>query len=425
MIRRKLAATAALAVATALLATGCSRSAGTSADTASDLSSGPAKGSITVWAQGTEGEALTDFIKPFEKANPDVTVTVTPIPWDSAQNKYQTAIAGGTTPDIGMIGTDWMPSFASAFRAAPKAISTSGMFPENVKSVTVDGTVLGVPWYVETRVIFYRSDLMKQAGFDTFPTTWDGFTKLAQAYKEKAGATYAISLPVGGWNSFLGVMPFAWSNGASLLADGDSKWTIDTPEVTGGLDYVDGLFQSGLANRNPDSEANATSSNFVNGSVPMFLSGPWDIPGLKTAGGAGFEDKFAVAKIPASPTGTSTSLAAGSNLTVFKGSKNPDAAWKLIQWLTKPDVQVQWFKKVNDLPSQQSAWKDPALTSDPKVATFGEQLKNAIGLPSLQTWTQVSAAGDTEYEKIVRGGQDVGTGLAAIQSTAESLGTAK
>ncbi len=57
---------------------------------------------------GAEGEALPDFVKAFEDANPGVTVEVTAIPWDAAYSKIQTAIAGGTTPDIAMMGSTWM-----------------------------------------------------------------------------------------------------------------------------------------------------------------------------------------------------------------------------------------------------------------------------------------------------------------------------
>jgi multiple sugar transport system substrate-binding protein len=62
------------------------------------LDDAPATGTITMWAMGAEGEALPDFVKTFEKANPGVTVKVTAIPWDAAHNKIQTAIAGGNTP---------------------------------------------------------------------------------------------------------------------------------------------------------------------------------------------------------------------------------------------------------------------------------------------------------------------------------------
>ena len=114
---------------------------------------------------------------------------------------------------------------------------------------------------------------------------------------------------------------------------------------------------------------------------------------------------------------------AGANLGVFKTAENPDAAWKLVEWLSRPDVQTAWFETVNDLPAQQSSWQDEALTSDPRVGVFGTQLESVKIAPTLTTWTQVSAAGDTQIEQIFRGGKSPADAMAELQQTAESLGT--
>ncbi|WP_174264806.1 sugar ABC transporter substrate-binding protein [Phytoactinopolyspora halotolerans] len=419
---RRIATVAAMVPLLALAA--CGRSdEDSSSQTADELSAGPATGTISIWAQGTEGEALPEFLEEFEAENPDVSVNVTAIPWDSAQNKYQTAIAGGTTPDIGMLGTDWMPTFGDALRPTPDEIDMSGMFPANVESTNLDGTHYGVPWYVETRVIFYRTDLMEQAGFDTFPTTWDGFKELARAMQEETGAEYGVNLPAGGWNAFLGLLPFAWSNGAEITNADQTEWTFDSPEIVEALEYVNGFFTEGIADATPDDEPGAAAAAFVDGRIPMMITGPWEIGQLTEAGGDGFADKFAVAPIPASEGSTSTSFTAGANLVVFENSENPDAAWKLVEWLTRPETQVAWFEATTDLPSQESAWTDKALADDPKVSVFGEQLQSVKTAPPLETWPQVSDAADSLVEQIVASGKDPAQAMAELQSTAESLGT--
>ncbi|WP_205855639.1 extracellular solute-binding protein, partial [Phytoactinopolyspora endophytica] len=297
MVRRTAISAAMVSL---LILTGCGRSDDDAEQQdAENLSSGPATGTIDVWAQGTEGEALPEFIEEFEAENPDVTVNVTAVPWDSAQNKYQTAIAGGTTPDIGMLGTDWMPTFGNALLPTPDELDTSGMFPASVESTNLDGSHYGVPWYVETRVVFYRTDMMEEAGFDTFPTDWDGFKELARAMQENAGAEYGVTLPSGGWNSFLGLLPFAWSNGAEIMNSDQSEWTLDTPETVEALEYISGFFEEGIADNTPDDSAGAAAAAFVDGSVPMMITGPWEIGQLTEAGGEGFADKFAVAPVPA------------------------------------------------------------------------------------------------------------------------------
>lgn len=422
MIRTKATVVVALAAITAVALSGCGRTDDAKPqEEAVALTDGPATGDLTIWAQGTEGESLKEFLAPFEAANPDVNIEVTAVPWDSAQNKYQTAVAGNTTPDIGMLGSDWMASFRQALLPTPAEIDTSDIFPVALQTTDLGGTQFGVPWYVETRALFYRTDLMEQAGISEFPTDWDGFKTLAKAYQDN-GADYGVTLPAAGWNSFIGNLPFMWSNGGEIMNDDQTEWTIDTEENAAGLEYVRSFFDEGIADPNPDNESGSQVSRFVDGSTPMFISGPWDVPGVLDAGGPDFADKYSVARIPASATGESTSFSAGGNLAVFKNSKNPDAAWKLIQWLIEPDVQVKWYETVNGLPSQQSAWEDPALSENPMTVTFGEQLQSTRTAPSLTVWPEVSSAADTQIEQIMLGVISAKDGLAAIQAEADSLG---
>ena len=112
---------AALGLAAGLLLTGCGRdnAATSTTETGKAVAGGAATGTINMWAQGDEAK-LPGFLKEFEAANPGVKVDVTAIPWDAAHNKYQTAIAGGTTPDIAQMGTTWMGDFGDAFDPTPR-----------------------------------------------------------------------------------------------------------------------------------------------------------------------------------------------------------------------------------------------------------------------------------------------------------------
>ena len=100
----------------------CGRSAN-NADSDSDavktIDSSKATGDLTIWAMGNEGDLLGDFVKGFEKENPDVKVKVTAIPWSSAHDKLQTAIAAGNGPDLAQMGTTWMADFSNSFSTVP------------------------------------------------------------------------------------------------------------------------------------------------------------------------------------------------------------------------------------------------------------------------------------------------------------------
>jgi multiple sugar transport system substrate-binding protein len=413
--------TAVLMVA-ALAMTGCGRSDSTDKpEAAATIGSGPATGTLEIWAQAEQGAALPAFTEEFEKLNPDLTINVTAIPWDAAHNKYQTAIAGGSTPDIAHMGTTWMSDFADAFAPTPTSIDTSDFFPSSVKSTQIDGTTYGVPWSVDTRLVYYRKDLAAKAGYDTFPTTWDEFNAMAKAMQTEAGAEWGISLPAGGPDSFQSMLPFAWSGGADLMNSDQTEWTLDTPEWVDAMKSYQSFFTEKIATTTPDTGAGAPDAAFVNGSVPMILGGPSYIGTLVTAGGPGIKDKIGVGRIPGAAS--STSFVGGGDLVVFEESKNQDAAWKFLQFMMEPEVQVKWQQAVGDLPASQTAWKNPSLAKDPVLSVFGEQLTDTKAPPAIPTWTQVSAAGDTVVEQIVKSGADPAEAMAGLQATANSIGT--
>jgi len=214
-------------------------------------------------------------------------------------------------------------------------------------------------------------------------------------------------------------MPFAWSNGADIAAD--DKFTLDTPEMTEALAYYQSFFTEGLSVKVDVGLQGQLEQSFIKGINGAFISGPWHVGLLTEQGGAGFADKIGLAPMPMRKS--ATSFIGGSDLAVFKDAKNRDAAWKFVQWLSKPDVQVKWFQAVKDLPAVQAGWQDPALSGDPFLPTFGEQLKDAKSPPPTVTWEQVAAAIDSEIEKAAKSGADPAATVKSMQQRASAIGT--
>ena len=425
-MRRTSTITVAGLAAVALTMSACGRddAGGSGAEkTGAAVGAGPAKGTITVWAMGAEGEKLPELTKEFEAANPGTKVQVTAIPWDAAHDKFTTAITANKTPDVAMVGTTWMGEFAKmgALDPTPGEIDKSVFFEGAQKTTEVDGTSYGIPWYVETRLVYYRTDLAKKAGITTPPTDWQGLKDMAKAMQDKAGAKWGIGLQAGGVGSWQSIMPFAWSAGADLTKDGGKQYNFDSPEILKAAQYYQSFFTDGIADKAAPATP-TTEPDFASGKVPMFISGPWMMSAVEKAGGGdAFKDKYDVFQIPADKE--SSSFVGGSNLAVFKNTKNRDTAWKFVQFLGDAKTQAKWYGISTDLPSVKSAWQDPALAGDEKLAVFGKQLETAKAPPSFPTWEQVVASFDTEMEKVTKTGADPAAALKTVQSNAESVGT--
>jgi multiple sugar transport system substrate-binding protein len=379
---------------------------------------GQASGSITVWAMGTEGEKLGVLAKDFMQKNPGITVNVTPIAWDVAHDKLITSIAGGKTPDVSQMGTTWMGEFAKtgALEEVPSDVDLSGTFEGAHNTAIVDGKTYGVPWYVETRVLYYRKDIAEKAGITDPPTSWDELKAMAEAMKAKGGAKYGIALAPNNWQE---LMPFIWQKGGEVVDD-SGNFTFDTPEVVDALKYEQSFFNEGLTSPSVPAGFDVTQG-FIAGTHPMFFSGPWHMGLIQDQGGAKIAGKWAIAPMPKEESGTS--FVGGSDMVVFKNA-NQDAAWKFVNYLMEPAVQAKWYETVSDLPSLEDAWDLGTLGSDDNLQIFRDQLKDAKSPPPIPKWEQIAAeVVNTEMEKALTGGESAEQAAKNMQEKATAIGS--
>jgi multiple sugar transport system substrate-binding protein len=236
-MRKHRAGTLAMIAVSALALAACGRAeggAGAAEGPGEAIEEGAASGTIEVWAMGHEGEILDYFSAAFEDANPDADVKVTAVPWEAAYSKISNAVAAGNTPDVALVGTTWMGEFAKAGGIAPMPeglVDGDDFFEGAWNSTLVGGTAYGVPWYVETRVLYYRKDLAEKAGWSEAPQTWDDLKQFTVDLQEKAGVEHGIQLPAGGGGSWTTMMSFGWSNGGSLVNEDGTEYTLDTPQT--------------------------------------------------------------------------------------------------------------------------------------------------------------------------------------------------
>jgi multiple sugar transport system substrate-binding protein len=405
----------------ALLGTvACGREAQTDAGPgATQIGEGKATGEITVWAMGGEGENLGKLAAGFERENPEAKVKVTPVPWDGAHNKIANAIAAGQTPDISLMGTTWMGEFAKTgqLQQTPSSFDRNAFFPGLWATTEVGGKSYGVPWYADTRALFYRKDMADKAGVKP-PATWVELKTFAQALQEKGGAPKGIYLQAVGTGAWQTFMPFGWQAGGAIVDD-SGKFTMDTPQIRRALEYYTSFHLSGLS-ANDRVLPGQIEADFVDGKIGAFISGSYHRSLLTKQGGAEFESKYGVVELPRDEQ--AAAFAGGGNLVVFKGAKNSDGAWKFVRYLSRPDVQAEWFVIQADPPAVQAAWQDQRLAGDEKLQVFARELKVAKAPPAIPTWEQVSAAIDTGIEQAAKGSPAADV-LKTVQANMSSIGT--
>jgi multiple sugar transport system substrate-binding protein len=365
---------------------------------------------LRLYAMGREGEVVSELLPGFNREHPEIKVEVQQIPWSAAHEKLLTGYVGDANPDIAMLGNTWVPEFVAldalepldALVASSKELPRSDYFPGIWSTNVVDSVTYGIPWYVDTRVMFYRTDLLANAGCPKVLTTWaiwrDCMVKLKSRMNDRQ---YPLLLPITEWPP---IVILALQAGSPILRDGGRYGAFTQPQFMKGFEFYVSLFRDKLAPALSATEIANLYQEFERGNIAMYISGPWQIGEFKNRLPANMQDKWMTASLPGMD-GPGVSLAGGSSLSLFKSSKHKKEAWMLMEYLSRPDVQVKFAELTGDLPARRQAWSDTLLSNNKYAAAFRDQLERAVPTPKVPEWEQIATMVFEHSEQAVRGRQ--------------------
>lgn len=382
---------------------------------------------LDFWVMGREGEMVQPLVREFEAQNPDVRIRVQQIPWTAAHEKLLTAHVGRATPDLAQLGNTWVPEFQAlealtelgGMVEASAVVNPRDHFAGIWDTNVLDGRLFGVPWYVDTRVLFYRTDLLAEAGFAGPPQTWRQWRRALEALSARGPETYGILLPINEWTQpvILGLQA-----GSSLLTDGDTHGDFAGPAFGRALDFYLGLFADGLAPPVSNNQVANIYQEFERGTFAMFISGPWNIGECRRRLPANMQNDWTTAPLPAPEgDGPGVSLAGGSSLVVFESSAHKEAAWRLIEFLSRPEQQVRFFQLTGDLPAHRAAWSTPELADDPEARAFRDQLEHVVPTPKIPEWEQIATRIWERAEAAIRGAETGAAAMAKLDADVERI----
>lgn len=399
-------------------------------------STGDAPVTVKFWAMGQEGEQVQALLAEFERRHPDIRVRVQQIPWSAAHEKLLTAYAGDALPDVFQLGNTWIAEFVALRAIEPLDARLRGWppaarndyFPGALAASRLDGQTWALPWYVDTRLLFYRQDLLAAVGFNEAPTTWEDWLQAMARLKTLDDAErYAIFLPINEWQ--LPVI-LALQRGATLLRERNQYGDFEHPHFREALVFYLSLFEQGLAAPVGHTQVANLYQEFANGAFAAYISGPWNIGELQRRLPATLQSAWKTAPLPdfAPPTGASgqaapvgVSLAGGASLALSRASPHQDAAWKLLEYLAEPEQQARFYQLTGDLPARTSAWRAPALAENPHAQAFWRQLQRAQPTPPIPEWERIAQRIAYYAELAARQQLSVDAALAALNADTERI----
>lgn len=301
---------------------------------------------LKFWDNQQTESGLSDYqkaaVRQFEAENPDIKVEVTTIPYPEFQQRLLTAIQGGNAPDVSTVDQIWTAAFADAHAivdlgpyARKDNVKAADYFPGAWASANYRNTLWGMPFNVDVWFFgYYNRKLLEAAGVDPAQlTTWDGLR--AASAKLTGQGHYGVGLFAHKGEDTVVVMnSFVYSNGGEVL-DASGKCALDRPPAVAALTYM-----QSLAPDAPKGILSASSGSqrelFLNGSLGVEM---WPALEQPTLAKTSLDWDFFDGSAPANHHAVGTY--GGWNLVVYQQSKNKDAAWKFIRFMTRADVNGQ------------------------------------------------------------------------------------
>jgi multiple sugar transport system substrate-binding protein len=400
--RRSLLAHAAAVVITA----GVDRRTAAAADTAPPPVGRDAAVELRCWLMGHEADFLAQMLPEFERRNPGITVAIQQVPWTAAHEKLLTAFAGDALPDVCNLGNTWVPEFTALnalepldpYIASSTVVQPLDYFPGIWETIRLNGAVCAIPWYVDTRLLFYRRDLLAQAGYDHPPTTWSEWARMLAAIKVNVGTDrYGVLFPI---NEFEPLLALALQQPEPLLRDGGRRGAFESDGFRRTLTFYVETFRQGWAPMMSNTQISNVWAEFGRGMFSFYVSGPWSIEEFQRRLPPELAESWMTAPLPG-PNGPGASIAGGTSLVIFRASRHKAAVWRLIEYLSDAAVQIRFHGLTGNLPPRRSAWLDPRLTGNAYAHAFHDQLERVKPAPQVPEWEHIANEMQVLAEQVV------------------------
>ena len=320
-------------------------------------------------ALGAEGTLVAKQLEQFMVLHPDIRVELQRTP-DDASQRHQLYVqwlnARVGNPDILQLDVVWTPEFAAAGWVLPLtrfAPASADFFPATIEANTWAGQLYALPWFADVGLLYRRTDLVPNEP----RTLGELVTDAKRAMSRPGGPRFGFVWQGARYEGLItGFVEYLGAFGGQILDD-SGRVVVNQPEAVRALEFMrDELYVSKIAPLDVltwhEEEARYA---FQNGTAVFMRNWPYPVAAMSDKTQSKVAGKFAVSPIPGSgeARGHSTAALGGAQLAINAYTESPDAAYRLIQYLTAPEQMLQRAQAVGQYPTRPALYHDPRLRS--------------------------------------------------------------
>jgi multiple sugar transport system substrate-binding protein len=393
-------------------------------------SGGSGEGKITalfMQQAGYSADDIHNMIADFQKANPKITVNPELVAYEALHDKIVAAAPAGTY-DVVLIDVIWPAEFGS------KHIVTdvTSQFPAAWKTDMLGGALTtaqyqnkfyGVPWILDTKYFYYNTEMLTKAGVDPASlSTWDGVLAGAKKLKDQKVVQYPL---IWSWKQAEALIcdytQLLGAFGGKFLSDDYKSVAFNAGGGLRALEWMKQTLDQGLTNpASTDSVEDDALKTFSEGSAAFMLNWTYAYAASSDASKSKVAGKVGVQPTPSGSAGN-PGCNGSMALCVSSGSKNQQAAWTFISYLTSKDVQNKYAK--SSLPCWSASYDDAQVvaTSPQVVPVAKKELANLISRPPVPAYNQISQILQVEVQNALLGKKSPSKALSDAADQAKSL----
>jgi ABC-type glycerol-3-phosphate transport system substrate-binding protein len=354
-------------------------------------SSGSRELTVVLPAARPESDFIKKNLPAFERAN-KAKVKVLEVPYGNLHTKLATEfLGGGKAYDVIGMPYEWIPAFAEYLAPLSGKLTDADredILPAALQAVEFEGEVYGSLYALTTQVLFYRTDLLEQAGL-TPPTDWDSYVSAAEKLtKPPVFGTIVTAAnnpePVGMFLDYL------YQAGGDVVDDSGKVTVADAAGVEALTFMADQVSKYKVA---PPGAANYTTAEtttlFTEGKLGMAPNWVY-MYAIAEGDDSQVKGKVGVAPLPEGKSGGAT--IGGWTLSLASSSENQELGEKLLRFMSDSKRQAQMATQYGNVPTRQSAADLPEVQKLGFVKPAFDTLAHGVPRVKSKAWPEMETA---------------------------------